>query len=393
MRLGAQAAFASTRVAWWAGPSGAARRRGRVWGLPLLLALLLGAASAADLVAVPSFPARSGVPAEVAASFNGLLRAELLARGVRVASAPLITAGIAGSLEVDFTQLVAELEGSRYALSGELIARPGADAEPYAVNVLIVDVVQGRNSDVVSRPLAVATVERVAAEIAALVYSFIETAPELPSGDAALFVSTEPREAEVRVDGVPVGVSGRLDVITLEPGRYELEVRKDGYLPEVRSVELRSNDTRFVHVVLTEMAGGSIRVASVPPAQVFLGGDAMGETPLTVTSLPGVREVRIERPGFEPATFSVSVRNFRVHRVDAVLVPIAPATIAWSRDPGGLVVVDRVLRREGFAGVEAGLVEIVRVREGNIERVVRPVSEPGVYWLDLDTLEIERLSP
>ena len=224
-----------------------------------------------------------------------------------------------------------------------------------------------------------------------LVRDFIDKAPELPSGDAALFVSTVPREAEVRVDGVPVGMSGRLDVISLEPGRYELEVRKDGYLPELRAVDLRSHDTRFVHVVLTEVAGGSIRVASVPPGDVLLDGVAMGTTPVTLTSLPGVREVRIERPGFEPATFSVSVRNFRVHRVDAVLAPRAPTMLVWSRDAGGLVVIDRVLRRDGYAEVPVGLVEIERVRAGSTQRVLRAVPDEGLYWLDLESLEVTPL--
>ena len=131
--------------------------------LALALMLVLGAAVANDRVAVPSFPARTGVPAELAEGFDASLRAELLARGVSAVPAPLITAGIAGSLEVEFTRLVAQLEGSRYALSGELVARPGAEAEPFAVNLLVVDAVQGRSSDVVSRPLAVATLARVAA--------------------------------------------------------------------------------------------------------------------------------------------------------------------------------------------------------------------------------------
>ena len=371
-------------------------RRADPWRARLVLvvlALALGIGWASERVAVPNFPARTGVPEELAAGFSDALRHELEERGLEVLAAPLITPGIAGSLEVEFTRLVAELERSRYALSGELVARPGTAAEPFAVNVLVVDVTQGRSSDVVSRPLAFATLPRVAIEVAALVEEFVAAAVDLPVGDAALFVSTEPRLAEVRIDGVPVGVSGSLDVLALRPGRYELEVRKEGYLPEVRTVELRSNDTRFVHVVLTELAGGSIRVTSQPPADVVLDGEMVGTTPITLTSLPGVREVRIERPGFEPASFSVSVRNFRVHRVDAVLVPSAPTLLIWSRDAEGLLVVDGVLRREGYAPVEVGLVELERVRRGQTQRVLRAVPEPGVYLLDLESMELAPLGP
>ncbi len=359
----------------------------------VLLALLLGTAWAADRVAVPTFPARAGVPVDLGERFSEALRSELSEAGISVAAAPLITPGIAGSLEVEFVRLIAELEGARYALSGEVVARPGVPGAPFAVNVLIVDSVQGRSSDVLSQSLAIATLPRVATEMAALVLRFVDAAPELPGGDAALFVSTEPREAEVRIDGVPVGVSGVLDVISLQPGRYELEVRLDGYLPEVRTVDLRSRDTRFVHVVLTEVAGGSIRVTSVPDALVYLDGAYAGSSPVTLTSLPGDRAVRVERPGFEGVSFSVGVRNFRVHRIDAVLEPLSPTMLVWSLDAPGSVIVGGVLQRHGYAPVEVGLVSIERIRDGAVQRVLRAVPARGVYRLDLDTLEIAPLVP
>ena len=357
-----------------------------------LLALLIGTAFAADRVAVPEFPARAGVPIDLAERFSEALRSELIEAGVGVAAAPLITPGIAGSLEVEFARLIAELEGVRYALSGEVVARPGTPGAPFAVNVLIVDHVQGRSSDVLSSPLAVATLPRVAADVAASVLRFVDAAPELPGGDAALFVSTEPRAAEVRIDGVPVGVSGVLDVISLQPGRYELEVRLDGYLPEVRTVDLRSRDTRFVHVVLTEVSGGSIRVTSLPNALVYLDGAYVGMSPVTLTSLPGDRSVLVERPGYEGASFSVGVRNFRVHRIDAVLTPLSPTMLVWPVDAPGSVIVGGVLRRDGYASVEVGLVSIERIRDGAVHRVLRAVPARGVYRLDLDTLEIAPLA-
>ena len=358
----------------------------------VLLALVIGTAWAADRVAVPGFPARAGVPVDLGERFSEALRGELVAAGVSVAAAPLITPGIAGSLEVEFARLIAELEGVRYALSGEVVARPGTPGAPYAVNVLIVDTVQGRSSDVLSSPLAVATLPRVVADMAGLVLRFVDAAPDLPVGDAALFVSSEPRSAEVRIDGVPVGVSGVLDVIGLQPGRYELEVRLDGFLPDVRTVDLRSGDTRFVHVVLTEVAGGSIRVTSVPSARVYLDGVYAGESPVTLTSLPGDRAVRVERPGFQGASFGVGVRNFRVHRIDAILEPLSPTVLVWPMDAPGSVIVGGVLQRAGFASVEVGLVSIERVRDGTVQRALRAVPERGVYRLDLDTLEIEPLA-
>lgn len=359
----------------------------------LLVALLAGTVAAGNRIAVPGLPARTGVPTELAERFVEQLRDELRAAGFAVEEAPLITAGIAGSLESDFALLIAELESVRFAISGEVVARPGAAAEPYAVNLMAVDALQGRVTDVVSRPLALATVARVASDVAVFLEQFAAGARDLPRGDAGLFVSTAPRSAEVLIDGVRIGVSGVLDLVQLAPGRYELEVRRDGYLPEVRVVELRSGDTRFVHIVMTEVAGGSIRVTSVPTGIVYLDGVPMGTTPATLTSLPGQRVVRIERPGFDSAVFTVPVRDFRVHRVDARLDAVAPTTLVWPLFETGSIVVNGVLRREGYAAVDVGLVTIERARGGSTQRVLRAVPASGVYVLDLDTLDIAPLDP
>lgn len=361
--------------------------------LLLAAAWLPGSAWAADVVAVPDLPPRPGVPADVAERLVEAFRAALVEAGLQVTSAPVVTPGIAGSLEVEFTRLIAVLEGTRYAVSGEVVARPGAGGEPYAVNLLAVDVVQDRTSDLLSRPLAMATVPRVAVELAGLVRAFVAASPELPLGDAGLFISSEPREAEVRLDGVLLGVTGRLDVLSLAPGRYELEVRKDGYLPEVRSVELRAHDTRFVHVVLTEVTGGSIRVTSTPAAEVWLDGEAVGRTPLMLPSLPGVRTVRLERAGFEAQEVSVEVRNFRISRVPVVLEPRFETMIVWEASAPGLVLVDGVLRRDGYAEVSVGLIRIELRDVDGTRSFLRAVPGPGVYRLDRANGQLEPLVP
>jgi hypothetical protein len=373
--------------------SWASRPTARRWVVRLIALLFVagGFAWAADQVAVPDLPARSGVPAEVATQLVDAMREALVAIGLRVSPATIVTPGIAGSLEVEFTRLIAQLEGSRYAVSGEIVARLGSAGEPYAVNLLAVDAVQERTSDLLSRPLALATVPRVAVELAALIHAFVLAAPELPAGDAALFVTSEPRGAEVRLDGVPLGVTGRMDVVSLRPGRYELEVRREGYLPEVRLVDLRGRDTRFVHVVLTEVTGGSIRVTSTPEAEVFLDGERAGRTPLTLSSLPGFKSLRLERPGFEPFESTEQVRTFRVTRRDVTLVPLHDVLLIWDPPEPLLVLIDGTLQRGWYAPVQVGLVRVEIRGVAGARRFLRAIPEPGVYVLDLQSGEIEPL--
>jgi len=346
----------------------------------------------AEGFAVPDFPPRADVPEAVAESFMGALRAELTARGLRVSSAPLVTAGIAGSLEPAFGELVASLEGTRYAVLGEFLRRDSVEG-PYAVDLVMVDAVGGRASDLVSRAFGLATQDAVVQDVAAILLAFTVPEAVLPPGDAGLFISTAPSGAEVRVEGTVVGISGALDLLSLRPGRYEVEVRLPGYLPEVRSLELRSGDTRFLHVVLTEIVGGSLQVLAFPEAEVWFEGRHAGTTPATLTALPGDVEVELRRPGFVTRGFTVPVRSFRVTRVDAVLEPLGQPMIVWSLDERARVLIDAQLYEEGYALIGVGLRTIEVLQAGEVRRWRRAIPEEGVFELDLQTGELRLIYP
>lgn len=360
-------------------------------GIVLALALLPVAAHAEGF-AVPDLPARGDVDPEVAGRFVEALRAALVERGQRVSAAPLITAGIAGSLEPDFAVLIAQLSITRYAVSGEVVARGAADG-PYAVDLLAVDALEGRASDLLSRGFGLATLNAVAGEVAAVLVEFATSGPTLPVGDAGLFVSSEPRGAEVRVDGVAVGRSGAVDLLGLAPGRYEVELRLDGYLPEVRTLDLRGGDTRFLHVEMTAIVGGSLQVVASPPADVYVDGVPVGRTPLTIAAVPGVREVRVERAGFEPRTVTTPVRGFRVTRVELELVALGDPLVVWRTDRPVRVFVDGEPQEQGHALPAPGLRTIEVVADGTVRRWLRAVPDEGVFELDLDTGALVPLTP
>ncbi len=365
----------------------------RVWAIALLcLVAAWWPRAAAEGFAVPDFPARADVPAPVAERFMLALRAALAAEGVRVTRAPLVTAGIAGSLEPAFGELVAQIEGTRYAVLGEILARDTSDG-PYAVDLVAVDAIGDRTSDLVSRAFDVATLDATALEVALLLAAFTVPTPTLAVGDAGLFVSTEPIGAEVRVEGVAIGRSGNLDLLGLAPGRYEVEVRLEGYLPEVRVLDLRAGDTRFLHVVLTEITGGSLQVVARPAAEVWLDGEPAGTTPATLTTRPGDHEVELRRPGFVPRSFTVPVRSFRVTRIEVDLEPVGEPLLVWPTDAIVRVLIDGELRNEGFAVPEPGLRTIEVLQGGRILRWLRAIPERGLYELDLESGELRPLLP
>ncbi len=360
-----------------------------------LVVLLACVGMAWAQVSVPTFGTRGGVPDALVTEFMTALRhAVAQDSGLAVSEGDLITPGIAGSLEPEFAMLIAELDSARYAVSGE-IARSGAGAgEPYAVSLLVVDAERSRSSDLISRALDPADLEAVAADLGGAVAGFIGAAVALPEGDAGVFISSEPGDADVFLDGVAVGRTGRLDVLMLQPGRHRLEVRKEGFLPESRNVDLLSGDTGFVHVILTAISGGSIQLSSAPDARVYLDGAREGRTPLTLPALPGSHTVRLEREGFLPETFSVLVRNYRVTRVDASLRPRHEPLVFWDEERSWQIAIDGVVQNGGYAvGLQPGLRTFELRRGADVRTVLRAVPPAGVYRLELDTGELAPAGP
>lgn len=358
----------------------------------VLVAVGCAAPARAEGIAVPDLPARGVAEVDVAGRFVDALRTALAARGFRVSAAPLITAGIAGSLDADFAVLIAQLEGTRFAVSGEVVVRDAVDG-PYAVDLVVVDAFEDRASDLLSRSFGLATLDAVADEVAGVVAGFAAAGPPLPVGDASLFVSSEPRGAEVRVDGATVGRTGALDLLGLAPGRYEIELRLDGYLPEVRALDLRGGDTRFLHVELTPITGGSLQVVSVPGAHVRVDGEDVGRTPVTIDAAPGDRLVEVWRPGFEPRQASVTVRTFRVTRVAFELPALGDPLVVWSLDAPVRVLIDGQIQPEGYALPAPGLRTFEVVADGAVRRWLRAVPDEGAFVLDLGNGELRPLEP
>ncbi len=358
-----------------------------------LILLLVSLAQAQ--VSVPTFGTRGGVSDEIVQSFMSAFRSAVgTATGLEVRGGELITPGIAGSLEPEFATLIAELDQARYAVSGEISRVTYGAGDAYGINLIVVDAERDRSSDLISLPLEPSDMQPTVKELAAAVAGFTSARLELLKGDAGVFVSSEPSDAQVFLDGVALGRTSHLDVAMVAPGRYQLEVRKEGFLPDVRMVELRKADTAFVHVVLTAISGGSIQVVVVPRARVLLDGVASGTSPVTLAALPGTHRVTLIREGFHSEVLDVLVRNYRVSRVDRELTPAADPLVFWEERREVLVYVDGVLQPGAFAeGIKPGLRNF-ELRGAHTSRTyLRAVPEHGAYRLDLETGELAPLVP
>ena len=355
----------------------------------LFYLILLSPSFAQAQIVVPEFSTRGAVPEEVVSRFMAAFRQQLAARTeLEVSAGSIFAPPPKGGVDPEVGAAVATLAKKRYGLTGEIIASPGAISEetPYTVNLLMVDTQTGSSSDLISEPLSTRDYLGAVAELTGALSAFINPANPLSSGSASLFISSQPRHAQIHIDGTYVGDTSDVGLISLAPGRYSVELRKPGFVPELDTLTLEVNHTEFVNFELMEIRSGSVQVTSTPAAEVFLDDEPIGTTPLTVSAEPGVRTLRLERPGFVPETQEVRVRNFFVSRVSATLEPRSGTLIYWTPPAGFSVAIDSEPRPRGFiSDLPAGPHRVELRRGVNTIRFTLEVPETGVYELDFQT--------
>ncbi len=349
-----------------------------------LLTVVLPAVSLAQEIAIPDFGRRGDLPDGLAATFSAHLRQEVASAGLAVDPAGLVTEGIAGSLDPFYTILAGRLLGTRYALSGEIVDNPESESR-FTVNVLIVDTEDERHSDVISRSLLLQDMTGVARDLAMAILSFTDLSQSLPTGDAGLFISSEPSGADVYINGLLVGRTGELNLLELAPGRYSVELRLEGYLPATRVEDLRSGGTSFPHFRLTELRGGSAQLQSSPSAEVFWNGESLGFTPLNVALPAGSQSLELRRDGFRDQEVRVEVRNNRVTRLDVEMVPLREPLVYWEAEPGVTVSVNGELQAGTAASeLRPGRVTFSIRRAGSSQDYTMVLPLTGVFRLDTE---------
>ncbi len=361
-----------------------------------LCCILMFSHLAAAQMAVPMFGTRGNVDDVFLQSFMTQLRRAIAVDLDQMVSDGdgIITAGIAGSLKPELTQLIAEILQTRYAISGEISKEDALSRQaPYAVRLLIYDNEAKRSSDIISLPVSEENLEEVITSLSKQMAAFLEPTPFLSQGTAGLFISSEPSEADIFIDGVKVAETPLLDVLMLQPGLYEVELRKQGFQPASRFVELTENREMMEQFSLTPVVGGSIQVRSYPRANVLLDGKQMGKTPLTLPALPGTHSLYIERLGFKPIHFNVRVENYRVSRVEPTLEAEDINILFWDVLPSELVYIDNVLQtRDYVSDLMPGTYQINVRSAGETVSFEISIEGEGVYELDTLSKTVKKLN-
>ncbi len=357
----------------------------------LLLVSLLGAAQAQ--VIVPSFRARGEVPGALLTQFMDLFWQQLeLRTGLAVLPGVTTAPPLVDNLDPEVAAAIATLGGGRYSVAGEVIAtESGLRETSYTVNLLVTDARTRRSSDLFSQPLEPTDIAAAVAVLTRNIGAFIRPGSAPAKGSASLFITSSPRGAAIYLNGVEVGTTeGQDRFILLAPGTYDLEIRRPGFIPESETVTLEMDQIEFLAYNLTEIRGGSIQVSSLPEADVYLDGRWVGRTPLTVAADPGVRTLRLSRPGFASETQAVTVRNFFVSRVPEIgLEPSYTNMVYWKPLAGYTVTLNDIPRPRNFAAnLQPGLHRVVLTRGATEIDFTFALRERGIFELDLQTHDL-----
>jgi DNA-binding beta-propeller fold protein YncE len=141
------------------------------------------------------------------------------------------------------------------------------------------------------------------------VSSFIDQAEQQYRGllvDYTLEISTEPKEASIKIDGKEIGLTP--EVYRTPVPKFRLEIFKEGYKPYREEVFLSQASSK--KDIVLESAGRTVQVSSVPPAaQVFLDDQDTGK--VTDCELPyvayGVHSLKLKKPSWADFEQSVEV--------------------------------------------------------------------------------------
>lgn len=151
---------------------------------------------------------------------------------------------------------------------------------------------------------------------------------------ARLTISSDVLDAEVFVDGIPVGKTPILGSIRIDAGEHKIAVRRGGYKSFERVMKFTEGDTIPLTVKLEEdiswigANGGYLQLdVSEEHVVVHVNGHSRGEYRGSLRLAPGKHCVRLERSGFATVEREVMVVSGKTTREKVVFEPNADTVV------------------------------------------------------------------
>jgi hypothetical protein len=167
-----------------------------------------------------------------------------------------------------------------------------------------------------------------------------EIAPLLHGGVGVVRVLSEAQGARAFLDGIDMGPVP-VDIKDVKAGEHIVEVKAPGYQTGEKKVTIRAGQSEIVKFDLNASTDqGTIKiVSSVPEAEVFIDGAAVGKVPQEKRIAVGEHPVMVRLPGFKPFEQKVLVQAGQVITVSADLKAVGRLRIL-STPPGASVLIN-----------------------------------------------------
>ncbi|MDA3941370.1 MAG: PEGA domain-containing protein [Spirochaetia bacterium] len=139
-------------------------------------------------------------------------------------------------------------------------------------------------------------IDKAEAEALALLQGFIS-------------VTSEPSDAEVFIDGEFKGTTP-FTTEGLEEGSYSVEIRKGDYTTVNQTASVKAGETTEI-VEELELMPGSLTIDSTPKgSKVFLDGNEMGTTPLSIPEIDaGEYKLTVQKENYNDKTISIIIES------------------------------------------------------------------------------------
>lgn len=117
-----------------------------------------------------------------------------------------------------------------------------------------------------------------------------------------LLINTDPPDAEILINGAKIEAKTPFVLEEALPGRFNIEVIKEGYRSAFKSMEVASNQVTQWDVELTQTA---VRVMielenkEVREVGILINGAPMGVAPGAIYLEPGTYQLVLQKPGFK----------------------------------------------------------------------------------------------
>lgn len=151
-----------------------------------------------------------------------------------------------------------------------------------------------------------------------------------------LKVDSRPQGAKVMVEG---SYLGRTPLnLELNPGRWQIELRKRGYIPLVQTVGVRPGRSREILLELQPIEKtGFLDIVSTPsPAKIFLNGVSYQQTPRRIALKPGDYRLRLEKENHMTFKDQIRISPNRTLQLHTKLEPqMVYNTVTIASNPSG----------------------------------------------------------